>query len=321
MAEKRNKRPRARSRAKPGAEQSAPEARADETPGKAADSGAGAATPDPAPDQPSRTRRRKQGKAAKDERPRRAAAEPVESEVVDEPSRGGGVGSMAREHPVAALLIGAAAGLAAVGVARRASAGGTGGRAKVSDDGAGETNGNGSHGLAAIARDSFTSAAERSRARVSEAADSARDSAARAAGSALEGLARRGKAARAGAARALESGRDVAGRVWENHPLAVCIGALAVGAAAALLLPATVVENSMIGRTSDQLAGRGKAAGRAILERGKSVAGRAIREAVEAIASEAEREGLSPARIGRKVRRIATRVSDVVANAVDADDE
>lgn len=39
-------------------------------------------------------------------------------------------------------------------------------------------------------------------------------------------------------------------------------------------------------------------------------------EAAEAIAREAEREGLTPARIGRKVRRAATQVRDAVVNAV-----
>jgi len=67
---------------------------------------------------------------------------------------------------------------------------------------------------------------------------------------------------------------------------------------------------------SDSLAGAFKETAREFYERVKRVSGDVIREAGEAIADEAEREGLTPEKLGRKLRRAATHVSDTVAGLV-----
>jgi len=121
-----------------------------------------------------------------------------------------------------------------------------------------------------------------------------------------------GRSARTG----FNRGRRVADRSWQGHPLAMCLAALAAGAALGMMLPWTSAEDSLMGETSDKLTGRAKEAGQELWGQGKAIASRVIQEAVDTTAREIEKEGLNPDRIGRKVKRVASQVRDAVANAV-----
>jgi hypothetical protein len=113
-----------------------------------------------------------------------------------------------------------------------------------------------------------------------------------------------------------DRGQRAADRNLQGHPLLMCAVALAAGAAVGMLLPSTSAEDGLMGETSDRLTGRAKRAGRELWGQGKDIATRAIQEAVDTTAKEIEREGLSPDRLGRKVKRVASHVRDAVANAV-----
>ena len=128
----------------------------------------------------------------------------------------------------------------------------------------------------------------------------------------------RGGASSLGSAahRGFDSGKDAAVRVWHQHPLVMSAAALGAGVTLGLLLPSTRQERRLMGSTSDKLAGRVKDAGQNLLAQGKNLVSRAAREAASATAEEAELEGLTPDRIGRKVRRVATHVRDAITQAV-----
>jgi hypothetical protein len=145
--------------------------------------------------------------------------------------------------------------------------------------------------------------------------DTAR-SGARAVGRGARGEARAlGRSAQTG----FDRGRDAAGRNWQDHPLLLCAAALAAGVAVGLMLPPTDAEDNLMGETSDRLTGRANKAARDLWGQGRDVAGRAIREAVDTTTREIEKEGLSPDRLGKKVRRVASQVREAVANAVQED--
>lgn len=122
---------------------------------------------------------------------------------------------------------------------------------------------------------------------------------------------------RQGARSGFERGRQAAGEGWQNHPLVMCGIALVAGAAAGLLLPSTRQEDQWMGEASDKLTGRVKSAGQRFFRQTRSVAGRAIQEAVDTTSKELEREGLSPGRLGRKVKRIVGHVRNAVSDAVN----
>jgi len=113
-----------------------------------------------------------------------------------------------------------------------------------------------------------------------------------------------------------EEGRRAAQQSWHNHPLLMAAAALAAGAAVGWILPSTRQENRLVGKTSDKLTGRIKETTAQLWDQGRTVAGRVINEAVDATAREIEREGLSPDRLGKKVKRVASHVRDAVAEAV-----
>jgi hypothetical protein len=110
---------------------------------------------------------------------------------------------------------------------------------------------------------------------------------------------------------------NLGGADWYRHPLVICATAAAVGVAAAYLLPSTAIEDRTMGPTADRVNRRLRKASKGLIGKGKGVVTRAISEAVSAVAEEAEREGLTPDRLGRKVKRIASHVRDAVADAVD----
>lgn len=111
--------------------------------------------------------------------------------------------------------------------------------------------------------------------------------------------------------------KDTLGILWENHPLAVGTGILALGVAAGMLLPASRVEGSLLGGAVGQFTERLASAGKNWLEQGTQFAGRVAAETGNAIRSEAEQVGLTPAKITRKVKRIAGKVKKVIGNVAE----
>ena len=118
-----------------------------------------------------------------------------------------------------------------------------------------------------------------------------------------------GDAARTG----YQQGQQAADDGIERHPLLICASALALGAAAGLLLPSTPVEDRLIGKRADKVTRRIRSAGSKLWEQSQHV----FSEAGQAIASQAEREGLTPQRLGRKMKRIGTHVRDAITNALN----
>lgn len=133
-------------------------------------------------------------------------------------------------------------------------------------------------------------------------------------GSALGGS---GGAIRRGAQSGFQRGRQAADQNWHNHPLVMCGVALAVGAAAGFMLPRTRQEDRLMGETADKVTGRLKKAMTDSFRQGRTVAGKVVHEAVNATAKEAEREGLTPDRLGKKVKRLVSHVREAVSNAVE----
>jgi hypothetical protein len=138
-----------------------------------------------------------------------------------------------------------------------------------------------------------------------------------------DGLSRVGAAARGGAAsmshaarEGYEHGQQLAAEGWQNHPLFICAAALALGATAGMLLPSSDLEDQAMGPASDRLTGRIRSTSRKLLRQGKHLAGKAYDEAADTAVREAERVGLTPDRLGRKVKRLASKVRDAVTDAV-----
>ena len=111
-----------------------------------------------------------------------------------------------------------------------------------------------------------------------------------------------------------QAGKEKLGNVWQN-PVAVGAGILAAGMAAGMLLPSTTQEKRLFGGSSGKLSGRLRSAGQELLEQGKEIASKVVSEAGDTLREEAEREGLTPDRLSRKVRRIASKLKDSVVDA------
>ena len=94
---------------------------------------------------------------------------------------------------------------------------------------------------------------------------------------------------------------------------------LAAGALIGLLISRTSAEDNLLGSFSDRFAGKVKKGARNLIGQGKEMTSRALSEAASATAEGAERVGLTPQRMGRKIRRVASQVRDAVANAVNVD--
>ena len=128
-----------------------------------------------------------------------------------------------------------------------------------------------------------------------------------------------GDAIRRGAKSGFDRGRQSADQNWQTHPLMLCGLALAVGAAAGFLLPSTRQEDQMMGESSDKVTGRLKDTGQKFFRQGRQIAGKVVSEAVSTTTREAEREGLTPDRLGRKVKRVFGSVRNAVSEAVQDD--
>ena len=62
-----------------------------------------------------------------------------------------------------------------------------------------------------------------------------------------------------------------------------------------------------------------KKGGQAFFRQGRSIAGKVVHEAVNTTAESIEREGLSPDRLGKKVKKVLGNVREAVSNAIEED--
>lgn len=124
---------------------------------------------------------------------------------------------------------------------------------------------------------------------------------------AVGGLARKG----------YQRGKDTSAQAWQSYPLVICALAIALGAAAGALLPASDMEDKLMGKTANRIGGRLKKAGKKLLKQGKQLAGKTLSEVVDVTSREIEREGLSPQRIGRKIKRVASEVRSAVTDTLE----
>jgi hypothetical protein len=125
------------------------------------------------------------------------------------------------------------------------------------------------------------------------------------------------QAIKRGAQSGFGRGRDVAGQGWASHPLMLCGVALAAGAGIGMLLPSTRQEDRLMGKSADKVTGRIRKGGQEFFRQGRQIAGKVVSSAVSATSKEAEREGLTPDRIGKKVKRLVSHVRDAVSEAID----
>ena len=134
------------------------------------------------------------------------------------------------------------------------------------------------------------------------------------------GLSRVGSALRSSASAArerYERGKQFAAENWHSHPLFIGGVALAAGAAAAMLLPPSSLEDTLMGKAADRVNDRLRQATGGLLGQGKGVLSRALTEAADTAAREAEREGLTPERLGRKVKHVVGQIRQAVAETVE----
>lgn len=135
-----------------------------------------------------------------------------------------------------------------------------------------------------------------------------------------QGLSRVGSALRGSASAAREGyerGKQFAAESWQSHPLFIGGAALAAGAAVAMLLPPSSLEDTLMGKAADRVNDRLRQATGGLLGQGKGVLSRALTEAADTAAREAEREGLTPERLGRKVKRVVGQIRQAVAETVE----
>jgi len=114
-----------------------------------------------------------------------------------------------------------------------------------------------------------------------------------------------------------QRGRELGAEGWDVYPLLIGGLALLGGAAVAMLLPPTAAEDKLMGKTADRVNRRIKDVVDGALGGGKGVFTKALDGAIETAAREAEREGLTPTRLGRKVKRLASQVRRAVADAIE----
>jgi len=97
----------------------------------------------------------------------------------------------------------------------------------------------------------------------------------------------------------------------------ISAAALAAGAVAAMLLPSSRWEDQLFGKAADRANDRISQATGGLLGQGKDLVSRAFNQAASTATREAEREGLTPDRLGRKVKRVVSQVRQAVAETVD----
>jgi len=110
-------------------------------------------------------------------------------------------------------------------------------------------------------------------------------------------------------------GREFGSEESNAFPLVISGLALLGGAALALLLPPTRAEDKLLGKTADRWNGRIKDATSGLVDQGKELVTKAFTDAVDTAVREAEREGLTPDRLGRKVKRLAGHVRRAITDS------
>lgn len=119
--------------------------------------------------------------------------------------------------------------------------------------------------------------------------------------------------------RGYDRGRQAGANAWERYPLLLCGAAFGAGAAVAMLFPPSRLEDRLMGNAADRVNGRIHETRKRLVQEGKSLVMRAVGDAVKVASREAEREGLSPDRLGRKVKRVVSHVRDAVGDALEGD--
>ena len=95
-------------------------------------------------------------------------------------------------------------------------------------------------------------------------------------------------------------------RNFDEQPLVLGGIAVALGAAAALLIPHTRREDDVMGETRDRLLEDAEEAGKKVIEKGRHVA----RTAVETVRQEAQKQGVTPGDLAEKVRTMGREVEN-----------
>jgi ElaB/YqjD/DUF883 family membrane-anchored ribosome-binding protein len=243
---------------------------------------------------------------------------------------------MAQEHPLPATVIGLGVGWLLLENARsgrragtyagtpaeesRGHARGRYGTYPGTPAEAEESIGGGSAGeVAGRAGGRVTETAEAVKERAGRAAETVKDQASRAAGAVREQATHAASAVREQTAQAAGAVRDQASRVraqarhtarrasgefdrlLHEQPLAVGLGAMAVGVLAGLLLPATRREDEVMGELRDRKLDRAREAARETLEKGRRVARTAVESAARTAREEAERQQLTPRAVAERV--------------------
>ena len=155
-------------------------------------------------------------------------------------------------------------------------------------------------------------AATSAKEQAARAAGTVRESASQAVGTVRHQAAQTAEAVRHGAARVGEQARNTARRasgefdhLLREEPLAVGLGALAVGVLAGLMLPATRREDEMLGEVRDRKVDRAREAAREALDRGKqaarTVVDRTKETMKETVREEVDRNQLHPREVAERI--------------------
>jgi hypothetical protein len=112
---------------------------------------------------------------------------------------------------------------------------------------------------------------------------------------------RGGRAAAQGAREGYRYGRERVEWAMEEQPLAVGIGALALGVLAGLAIPGTRAEDRLFGETADDMKERAEDLGRQAYDEGKRVAS----DVAHAASDEAKRQGLTPSQLAESATAAA----------------
>lgn len=102
-------------------------------------------------------------------------------------------------------------------------------------------------------------------------------------------------------------------QTMDQQPLVVGGIALALGAAAALLIPRTQREDELMGEARERLKERAEDVGRQVVDKGRQVA----RTAGEAIREEAREQGLAPDQLADKVRTVARETEEAAVRRAE----
>jgi hypothetical protein len=160
-------------------------------------------------------------------------------------------------------------------------------------------------GVPRAARSAFTESAENTRGAVREGAGTVADYAKNGVSTAGEALRSGASAVGRTAQRGYMRGRETLSEQWDRHPLAMGLALLCAGLASGMLLPSSRKESETFGRASDDLSRRVKETGEEILERGREI----VASSRRAVERASRREGLSPASVGKKMRRVVKRAA------------